>query len=66
LCKDLGDRLASTFFGFQRKEFRPSILGIVKGGIDFALIDAPKRTSFLEVGVLQFAQKLSVVDTKDM
>jgi len=41
-------------------------LGIVKGGIDFALIDAPKRISFLEVGVLQFAQKLSVADTKEM
>jgi hypothetical protein len=41
-------------------------LGIVKGGIDFALSDAPKRVSFLEVGVLQFAQKLSAADIKDM
>ncbi|KAG0566423.1 hypothetical protein KC19_7G062600 [Ceratodon purpureus] len=65
-CKELGDRLAGTFFGFQRKEFRPSILGIVKGGIDFALNNAPKRVSFLEVGVLQFAQKLSAADIKDI
>ena len=65
-CKDLGDRLAGTFFGFQRKEFRPSILGIVKGGIDFALSDAPKRVSFLEAGILQFAQKLPAPDIRDM
>lgn len=65
-CKELGDRLAGTFFGFQRKEFRPSILGIVEGGIDFALSDAPKRISFLEVGLLQFAQKLSAGDMKNM
>lgn len=65
-CKELGDRLAGTFFGFQRKEFRPSILGIVKGGIDFALSDPPKRVSFLEVGVLQFVQKLPAADIKEM
>lgn len=65
-CKELGDRLAGTFFGFQRKEFRPSILGIVKGGIDFALSDPPKRVSFLEVGVLQFVQKLPAADIKEI
>lgn len=65
-CKELGDRLAGTFFGFQRKEFRPSILGIVEGGIDFAFSDAPKKISFLEVGILPFSQKLSAGDTKDM
>jgi hypothetical protein len=65
-CKELGNRLAGTFFGFQRKEFRPSILGIVEGGIDFALNDAPTRISFLEVGLLQFTQKLSAADIKDI
>lgn len=65
-CKDLGNRLAGTFFGFQRKEFRPSILGIVNGGIEFAFTDAPKQLSFLETGVVQFALKLPAGDVKDM
>lgn len=65
-CKELGDRLAGTFFGFQRKEFRPSILGIIESGINFALCNPPQQISFLEVGVLQFARKLSAGDTKDM
>jgi len=64
-CKELGIRLSGTFFGFQRKEFRPSISAIVKGGIEFAFADAPLQLSFLETGVVPFALKLPAVDIRE-
>ncbi|KAH8935631.1 hypothetical protein BDL97_17G039000 [Sphagnum fallax] len=64
-CKELGNRLSGTFFGFQRKEFRPSISAIVKGGIEFAFADAPLQLSFLETGVVPFALKLPAVDIRE-
>jgi hypothetical protein len=36
-CKELGNQLSGTFFGFQRKEFRPSISAIVKGALNLLL-----------------------------
>lgn len=65
-CKDLASRLSSTFLGMARAKYRPSILSIVKGGIEYAFFDVPRQLSFLESGVIQFALKLSPVDIRDM
>ncbi|CAM6081880.1 unnamed protein product [Calypogeia fissa] len=65
-CKDLASRLSSTFLGMARAKYRPSILSIVKGGIEYAFFDAPRQLSFLEGGVIQFALKLPPVDIREI
>jgi cohesin complex subunit SA-1/2 len=65
-CKDLASRLSSTFLGMARAKFRPSILGIVRGGIEYAFFDTPRQLSFLEGGVIQFALKLPPADIREM
>jgi hypothetical protein len=39
---------------------------IVKGGIEHAFYDAPKKLPFLEGGVLQFALKLPPAEVHEM
>ncbi|XP_020599060.1 sister-chromatid cohesion protein 3-like [Phalaenopsis equestris] len=57
-CVELANRLSATFSGAARNKFRLDILKIVKDGISFAFIDAPKQLSFLEAAVLSFVPKL--------
>ncbi|KAJ4829530.1 hypothetical protein Tsubulata_035680 [Turnera subulata] len=65
-CKDLAARLSGTFMGAARNKHRSDILKIVKDGIEYAFIDAPKQLSFLEAGVLQFVTKLPIVDVQEI
>ncbi|KAM7495930.1 hypothetical protein LguiA_020344 [Lonicera macranthoides] len=57
-CKDLAIRLSGTFVGGVRNKHRADILKIVKNGIEYAFVDAPKQLSFLEGAVLHFVFKL--------
>ncbi|CAL5389986.1 unnamed protein product [Camellia sinensis] len=41
-CKDLAARLSGTFVGAARNKHRSDILKIVKDGIEYAFVDAPK------------------------
>ncbi|KAK9139477.1 hypothetical protein Scep_009158 [Stephania cephalantha] len=63
--KELAARLSGTFVGAARNKHRLDILKIVKDGISFAFLDAPKQLPFLE-GVLQFASKLPTADVLDI
>ncbi|CAN1851747.1 Sister-chromatid cohesion protein 3, partial [Linum perenne] len=61
-CKDLAGRISGSFAGAARNKHRSDILKIVKDGIDYAFLDAPKQLSFLESVVLHFVSKLPVSD----
>ncbi|CAK7348957.1 unnamed protein product [Dovyalis caffra] len=61
-CKDLAARLSGTFVGAARNKHRSDILKIVRDGIEYAFVEAPKQLSFLEGAVLHFVSKLPVVD----
>ncbi|KAK7845117.1 sister-chromatid cohesion protein 3, partial [Quercus suber] len=65
-CKDLATRLSGTFVGAARNKHRSDILKIVKDGIDYAFVDAPKQLSFLEGTVLHFVSKLPTPDVLDI
>lgn len=52
--------------GAARNKHRPDILKIVKEGIEFAFVDAPKQLSFLENAVLPFVPKLPTADVLEM
>uniref|UniRef100_A0A2N9GJR5 SCD domain-containing protein n=1 Tax=Fagus sylvatica TaxID=28930 RepID=A0A2N9GJR5_FAGSY len=65
-CKDLATRLSGTFTGAARNKHRSDILKIVKDGIDYAFVDAPKQLSFLEGAVLDFVSKLPTPDVLDI
>ena len=52
--------------GAARNKHRSDILKIVKDGIDYAFVDAPKQLSFLEGAVLHFVSKLPTPDVLDM
>lgn len=65
-CKDLATRLSATFVGAARNKYRSDILKIVKDGIEYAFVDAPKQLSFLEGAVLHFISKLPATDVLDM
>ncbi|XP_043711657.1 sister-chromatid cohesion protein 3 [Telopea speciosissima] len=57
-CKDLAARLSGTFVGAARSKHTVDILQIVKGGVSFAFLDAPRKLSFLEGAVIHFMPKL--------
>ncbi|XAR61268.1 hypothetical protein NMG60_11034916 [Bertholletia excelsa] len=61
-CKDLAARLSGTFVGAARNKHRSDILKIVKDGIEFAFVDAPKQLSFLDGAVIHFVSKLPTPD----
>lgn len=65
-CRDLAVRLSSMFVGAARNKHRPEILKIVKDGINYAFLDAPKHLSFLEYSVLHFVSKLPAPDIMDV
>ncbi|KAL2345358.1 hypothetical protein Fmac_006643 [Flemingia macrophylla] len=68
-CKDLGDlaaKLSGTFIGAARIKHRPDILKLVRDGIEYAFVDAPKQLSFLEAAVLPFVLKLPAVDVSEI
>lgn len=68
-CKDLGDlaaKLSGTFIGAARVKHRPDMLKIVRDGIEYAFLDAPKQLSFLEAAVLPFVLKLPVADISEI
>ncbi|WCJ21441.1 Cohesin subunit SA-3 [Euphorbia peplus] len=65
-CKDLAARLSGTFVGAARHKHRADISKIVKEGIEYAFVDAPKQLSFLESAVLQFVSKLPTTDIVEL
>ncbi|KAF7818257.1 sister-chromatid cohesion protein 3 [Senna tora] len=65
-CKDLATRLSGTFVGAARNKHRLEILKIVRDGINYAFVDAPKQLSFLEAAVLHFVSKLPASDVVDI
>ncbi|KAH7366553.1 hypothetical protein KP509_18G084600 [Ceratopteris richardii] len=65
-CKELASKLSATFSGSARNLYKSSILYIVKEGIKYAFLDAPKQLPFLEAGVLQFALKLPPVELQEI
>ncbi|ESW35037.1 hypothetical protein PHAVU_001G201200 [Phaseolus vulgaris] len=65
-CKDLAAKLSGTFTGAARIKYRPEILKVVRDGIEYAFIDAPKQLSFLEEAVLHFLSKLPAPDLNEI
>lgn len=65
-CKDLATRLSGTFMGAARNKHKSDILKIVRDGIEYAFLDAPKQLSFLEGTVVHFVPKLPVIDILEM
>ncbi|XP_077232423.1 sister-chromatid cohesion protein 3 [Tasmannia lanceolata] len=65
-CKDLAARLSGTFVGAARNKHRSHILKIVKDGVSFAFVDAPKQLPFLEGVVLHFVSKLPTSDVLEI
>lgn len=65
-CRELSARLSGTFMGAARNKHRSEILKIVKEGIEYAFVDAPRQLSFLEGAVLHFVSKLPTPDILDM
>ncbi|XP_057964009.1 sister-chromatid cohesion protein 3 isoform X2 [Malania oleifera] len=61
-CKNLAARLSGIFVGAARNKHRTDILQIIKNGIEYAFLDAPKQLSFLESAVLPFISKLPTAD----
>ncbi|XP_050237428.1 sister-chromatid cohesion protein 3 [Mercurialis annua] len=57
-CKDLAARLSGTFIGAARNKHRAEILKLVKEGIEYSFVNAPKQLSFLESAMLHFVSKL--------
>lgn len=64
-CKDLSVRLSGTFVGAARSKYRADISKIVKDGIEFAFLDAPKHLLFLDC-IVDFVYKLPTPDILDM
>ncbi|URE14704.1 STAG domain [Musa troglodytarum] len=61
-CKELASRLSATFTGAARNKHKSEILNVVKDGISYAFLEAPKHLSFLEAAVLPFVSKLPTSD----
>ncbi|RZR89318.1 hypothetical protein BHM03_00017019 [Ensete ventricosum] len=65
-CKELASRLSATFIGAARNKHKSEILNVVKDGISYAFLEAPKHLSFLEAAVLPFVSKLPTSDILEM
>jgi cohesin complex subunit SA-1/2 len=65
-CKNLAVQLSGTFIGAARNKHRSDILKLVKDGIEYAFVDAPKHLSFLEAAVVHFVSKLPAPDVLEM
>lgn len=64
--KDLAARISGVFAGTARIKHRSDILRIVKDGIEYAFLDAPKQMTFLEGAILPFVAKLPAADAIDI
>ncbi|PSS06426.1 Sister-chromatid cohesion protein [Actinidia chinensis var. chinensis] len=65
-CKDVAARLSGQFVGAARNKHRSDILKIVKDGIEYAFVDAPKQVSFLDGAVMYFVSKLPTPDVLEI
>ncbi|XP_019425713.1 PREDICTED: sister-chromatid cohesion protein 3 isoform X2 [Lupinus angustifolius] len=65
-CKDLAARLSGIFIGAARIKHKSAILNIVRDGIEYAFVDAPRQLSFLEAAVLHFVPKLPASDVLEV
>ncbi|XP_073063381.1 sister-chromatid cohesion protein 3-like [Primulina eburnea] len=65
-CKDLAARLSGSYVGAARNKYKSEIMNIVKEGINYAFLDAPRQLSFLDGVLLQFISKLPVPDVLDV
>nr|XP_027188333.1 sister-chromatid cohesion protein 3 isoform X2 [Cicer arietinum] len=65
-CNKLAAQLSGTFIGAARNKHRPDILKLVKDGIEYAFVDAPKHLSFLDAAVLHFVSKLPASDVLEI
>ncbi|KAL2497276.1 Sister-chromatid cohesion protein 3 [Abeliophyllum distichum] len=65
-CKDLASRLSGLYVGAARNKHKSEILNIIREGINYAFLDAPKQLSFLDGVVLHFVSKLPTPDILDM
>ncbi|WJX79682.1 peptidyl-prolyl cis-trans isomerase precursor, variant 2 [Trifolium repens] len=65
-CKNLAVQLSGTFIGAARNKHRSDILKLVKDGIEYAFVDAPKHLSFLEAAVVHFVSKLPAPDVLEI
>ncbi|KAL2540559.1 Sister-chromatid cohesion protein 3 [Abeliophyllum distichum] len=65
-CKDLASRLSGLYVGAARNKHKSEILNIIREGINYAFLDAPKQLSFLDGVVLHFVSKLPTPDILDI
>ncbi|CAL0326664.1 unnamed protein product [Lupinus luteus] len=65
-CKDLAAQLSGIFIGADRTKHKADILEIVRGGIEYAFVDAPTQLSFLEAAVIHFVPKLPASDVLEI
>ncbi|KAL5060472.1 hypothetical protein RYX36_032076 [Vicia faba] len=65
-CKKLAAQLSGTFIGAARNKHKADILKVVKDGIEYAFVDAPKHLPFLEAAVIHFVQKLPSADVLEI
>ncbi|XP_073150312.1 sister-chromatid cohesion protein 3 [Henckelia pumila] len=65
-CKDLASRLSGSYVGAARNKYKSEIMNIVKEGINYAFLHAPRQLSFLDGVLLQFISKLPAPDILDV
>ncbi|KZV32380.1 sister-chromatid cohesion protein 3 [Dorcoceras hygrometricum] len=65
-CKDLASRLSGLYAGAARNKYKSEIMNIVKEGINYAFLHAPRHLSFLDGVMLQFISKLPAPDILDI
>ncbi|XP_075489821.1 sister-chromatid cohesion protein 3-like [Primulina tabacum] len=65
-CKDLASRLSGKYVGTARNKYKSEIMNIVKDGINYAFLHAPRQLSFLDGVLLQFISKLPAPDILDV
>ncbi|XP_073283758.1 sister-chromatid cohesion protein 3-like [Primulina huaijiensis] len=65
-CKDLASRLSGKYVGTARNKYKSEIMKIVKDGINYAFLHAPRQLSFLDGVLLQFISKLPAPDILDV
>lgn len=65
-CKDLAARLSGSYVGAARNKYKSEIMNIVREGINYAFLNAPRQLSFLDGVLLQFISKLPASDILDV
>lgn len=65
-CKDLAARLSGSYVGAARNKYKSEIMNIVKEGINYSFLNAPRQLSFLDGVLLQFISKLPASDILDL